>query len=210
MKHKPYPKYKTNGVKWLNEVPDHWEIKRLKYNFLLLTNKIESPKNPIALENIESWTGRFLETETEFNGDGVAFVKDDILFGKLRPYLAKVLKAINSGEAVGDFFVLRPKKTIGPEFAAYYLRSENFINVITGATFGSKMPRVSWEFMADLSTPLPPLPEQQNIAAYLDRETAKIDALINKVETAIEKLKEYRTSLISATVTGKIDVREQN
>jgi len=54
----------------------------------------------------------------------------------------------------------------------------------------------------------PPLPEQQAIAAFLDRETAKIDALSAKVTTVIERLKEYRTALISSAVTGKIDVRE--
>jgi type I restriction enzyme S subunit len=53
----------------------------------------------------------------------------------------------------------------------------------------------------------PPLPEQRAIAAYLDRETANIDALVAKVRQAIETLKEYRTALISAAVTGKIDLR---
>ena len=56
--------------------------------------------------------------------------------------------------------------------------------------------------------PLPPLPEQEAIVAFLDNETGKIDALITKVETAIEKLKEYRTALISVAVTGKMYVRE--
>jgi len=55
---------------------------------------------------------------------------------------------------------------------------------------------------------LPPLPEQAAIAIYLDRETARLDALIRKVEEAIERLQEYRTALISAAVTGKIDVRK--
>ena len=59
-----------------------------------------------------------------------------------------------------------------------------------------------------MSIATPPLPEQQAIAAFLDRETAKIDALSAKVTTAIERLKEYRTALISSAVTGKIDVRE--
>jgi len=54
---------------------------------------------------------------------------------------------------------------------------------------------------------VPPLPEQRAIADYLDRETARIDALMGKVEEAMERLKEYRTALISAAVTGKIDVR---
>lgn len=55
---------------------------------------------------------------------------------------------------------------------------------------------------------LPPLEEQTSIVAYLDRETAKIDRLVAKVETAITRLQEYRSALITAAVTGKIDVRE--
>jgi restriction endonuclease S subunit len=57
--------------------------------------------------------------------------------------------------------------------------------------------------------PVPPLSEQKAIAHFLDRETTKIDTLIEKTKTSIEKLKEYRTALISAAVTGKIDIREE-
>ena len=57
--------------------------------------------------------------------------------------------------------------------------------------------------------PVPPLPEQAAIAAYLDEETAKLDALVGKVEEAVERLQEYRTALITAAVTGKIDVRKE-
>jgi restriction endonuclease S subunit len=203
----PNPKMKPSGVEWLGDVPEQWDVKRLKCNFQLLTTKTENRTNAIALENIESWTGRFIATETEFEGDGVAFIKNDILFGKLRPYLAKVLKAENEGEAVGDFFVLRPEKTIDAEYASFYLRSKDFIDIIDGATFGSKMPRASWDFMGSIKTPLPPLPEQQAITSFLDRETAHIDTLISKVEQVITTLQEYRTALISAVITGKIDVR---
>lgn len=206
MKYNPYPRYKFSGVEWLCDVPEHWEVNRLKYNFQLLTEKTENRTKAIALENIESWTGRFIETETEFDGDGVAFVKDDILFGKLRPYLAKVLKADSSGEAVGDFFVLRPQKTIDSNFAAYYLRSEDFIDIIDGATFGSKMPRVSWDFMGYVNIPLPPLPEQQAIAAFLDRETGRIDTLVAKKKRLVELLREKRTALISRVVTKGLDL----
>jgi restriction endonuclease S subunit len=57
--------------------------------------------------------------------------------------------------------------------------------------------------------PVPPLPEQAAIAAYLDAETAKLDALVGRVEAAVERLQEYRTALITAVVTGKIDVKEE-
>ena len=84
---------------------------------------------------------------------------------------------------------------------------QEFTEVSNGSTFGAKMPRVNWEFLANLKFSLPPLDEQQAIAGFLDLETSRIDGLIAKVTEAIEKLKEYRTALISAAVTGKIDVR---
>jgi restriction endonuclease S subunit len=62
------------------------------------------------------------------------------------------------------------------------------------------------ELIGNFEIIIPPLPEQQAIASFLDRETTKLDSLISKVESAIDKLKEYRTALISAVVTGKIDV----
>lgn len=70
------------------------------------------------------------------------------------------------------------------------------------------MPRVSWEFMSGMILAMPPDGEQQTIAAFLDRETAKIDTLIAKARRTIDLLKERRTALISAAVTGKIDVRD--
>lgn len=202
-------KLKSSGVEWLGDVPEHWGVKRLKYCVSLVTTKAgSSGSNPIALENIESWTGRFLETESEFEGEGIRFQKDDVLFGKLRPYLAKVYLAEKNGESVGDIFVLRPAKETASKYVSNVLRTDNYIEIIDGSTYGSKMPRASWEFMGCLPFLLPPLPEQQAIAEFLDRETAKIDALSAKVTTVIERLKEYRTALISSAVTGKIDVRE--
>ena len=69
------------------------------------------------------------------------------------------------------------------------------------------MPRVSWEYMGTMLIGVPPLAEQRAIAAYLDRETARLDALVAKVEAAVATLVEYRAALITAAVTGQIDVR---
>ncbi|NLX25359.1 MAG: hypothetical protein GXY61_05275 [Lentisphaerae bacterium] len=207
MNSKPYPKYKPSGVEWLGDVPEHWEVKRLKYCAPLVTTKAgNSGSNPIALENIESWTGRFIETESEFEGEGIRFQKDDVLFGKLRPYLAKVYLAETNGESVGDIFVLRPAEETTSKYLSNALRTNNYIEIIDGSTYGSKMPRASWEFMGCLPFLLPPLPEQQAIAAFLDRETGRIDALIAKKERLLELLAEQRTALISCVVTGKIDI----
>ena len=196
-----YPAYKHSGVEWLGKVPEHWQVKRLKSNLSLLTEKTNRRDRPVALENIEGWTGRFISTETEFQGDGVAFDAGDILFGKLRPYLAKAYVADCSGEAVGDFHVMRPGPSISSKFAQYQILNREFIDIVDGSTFGSKMPRASWEFVGGMKVTTPPLPEQTQIAAFLDRETAKIDELIAVQRRLTELLKEKRQAVISHAVT---------
>jgi len=197
-----YPIYKPSGVDWLAGVPAHWAIRPLKYIASLLTEKAESRDNPIALENIESWTGRLIPTATQFAGEGTAFDTGDILFGKLRPYLAKVHLAAGRGQAVGDFHVLRPVADLSfGRYLLYQLLSDTFIDVINGSTFGSKMPRASWESLGAMPVLLPERSEQVNIAAFLDLETAKIDALVAEQERLIELLKEKRQAVISHAVT---------
>ncbi len=196
-----YEKYKDSGVAWLGEVPEHWKIIRLKHNFRLLTEKTVRRENPVALENIESWSGRFIQTESTFEGEGVAFEKGDILFGKLRPYLAKAYLTNASGEAVGDFHVLRPVNDANGKFAQYQLLNHVFIAIVDSSTFGAKMPRVNWDFLGNMVLTMPPDVEQQTIAAFLDRETAKIDALIAEQQRLIELLKEKRQAIISHAVT---------
>ena len=200
-----YPAYKDSGVDWLGEVPAHWEVHRLKRSAQLLTEKTDRRTNPVALENIESWSGRFVPTDTEFAGDGVAFQHGDILFGKLRPYLAKALLAQNEGEAVGDFHVMRPQEGAIPRFLQYQLLEQAFIDIVDGSTFGSKMPRASWEFVGTMPLPAPPPSEQTAIATFLDRETAKIDALVAEQERLIALLKEKRQAVISHAVTKGLD-----
>jgi type I restriction enzyme S subunit len=196
-----YPAYKDSGVEWLGEVPGHWDVKRLKHNLRLLTEKTDRRENPIALENIEGWTGRFIATDTEFQGEGIAFSPNDILFGKLRPYLAKAYRAKSSGEAVGDFHVMRPVAGIDSRFAQYQILNRTFIDIVDGSTFGSKMPRASWEFVGGMEVTTPPLPEQTQIATFLDRETAKIDALVAEQRRLMALLKEKRQAVISHVVT---------
>lgn len=204
----PNTPLKPSGIDWLGHVPEGWEVKRLRHVARLRTIKAETTNNPIALENIEGWTGRFIVTDTEFQGDGVAFSAGDILFGKLRPYLAKVAVAETNGEAVGDFHVLAPVEGIHSRFLQRHLLAPAVISVIDGSTYGSKMPRVGWDFMADLQLAIPPLEEQIAIADWLESTTAQFDTLTTTAEPAIALLQERRAALISAAVTGKIDVRD--
>ncbi|HEY4301080.1 MAG TPA: hypothetical protein VGM73_09420 [Candidatus Didemnitutus sp.] len=200
-----YSKYKDSGVEWLGKVPEHWEVKRLKFNLRLRTGKTDRRENPVALENIEGWTGRFISTETQFEGEGVAFDAGDILFGKLRPYLAKAYLAESPGEAVGDFHVMRPAANVDSRFAQYQILNREFIAIVDGSTFGSKMPRASWEFVGGMPVTTPPLPEQTRIAEFLDRETAKIDELVAEQRRLMELLKEKRQAVISHAVTKGLD-----
>src|SRR5690554_4821484 len=105
-----YEKYKESGVEWLGLVPNEWKVLPLKYTAELVTEKSNQREFPVALENIKGWSGRFIPGTAEYEGEGIGFSTGDILFGKLRPYLAKVWIASRSGEAVGDFHVLRTKR----------------------------------------------------------------------------------------------------
>ncbi|MFT2095909.1 restriction endonuclease subunit S [Acidiphilium multivorum] len=200
-----YPAYKPSGIEWVGDVPSGWAVKPLKRGARLQTVRAEARSFPVALDNIESWTGRFLETDAEFEGDGVAFQAGDLLFGKLRPYLAKAWRADRDGEAVGDFHVIRPGAEILPDYLLRLLLCREIISLIDGSTFGAKMPRASWEFVGSLPIPYPSLSEQRAIAAFLDRETAKIDALIAEQERLIALLQEKRQAVISQAVIKGLD-----
>ncbi len=202
-KNKPYPAYKDSGVEWIGEVPEHWEVRRLKFCMQFRTEKDVKDDFIVALENIEGWTGKYISTENKYSDEGVFFKKDDILFGKLRPYLAKVYLAPKQGIAIGDFFVFRPVENA--KFLFYLLLSESFIQEVNSSTFGAKMPRVSFDFFSNLQLPVPDRLEQNQIASFLDHQTSKIDQLIQEKQELIELLKKKKTALITKCVTKGLD-----
>lgn len=205
-RYQPYPSYKASGVEWLGEVPEHWEAKKLKYNLGLQTQKITiSGQIVIALENIESKSGKYIATESSYQGEDVAFKSGDILFGKLRPYLAKVYKCDSNGVAFGDLLTYRPTKDFDSSFAFYSLLSDEFIKIVDSSTYGTKMPRASAEFINEMILATPSHEEQTAIANFLDIQTAKIDTLIAKQKQMIELLGEKRSALISHAVTKGIN-----
>lgn len=204
----PNAPMKDSGVEWLGEVPEGWVERKIKFLSKLINEKTSEKSNVIALENIESWTGKYIETESSFDSDAVKFKENDVLFGKLRPYLAKVYLVENQGEAVGDIYVLRPNKLIHPQYLKFFMLSEKFIDYVNSSTNGTKMPRANWDFIGSISIYLPEISIQNQIVNYLESAIRKIELIINKQISLIEKLKEYRSSIISHSVTGKIDVRE--
>lgn len=198
---------KNSTIDWVANIPESWDVMRFKHFMELITEPAKDGRK-IGLENIESGTSKYIETESEFEGSGIAFKKNDIVYGKLRPYLRKVWQADFNGNAVGDFFVFRNKKNSIAKYLKYLLLSEGFTSIATGSTEGAKMPRVSSQFILSLETALPPIKEQEQIASYLDSQTSKIDTLISELKSQIEDLKSYKQSLITEAVTGQVDVRD--
>lgn len=199
-----YDTYKPSGIDWIGDVPSHWEGCRFK-NFMELQNTASTSHAKIGLENIQSATGKYIPTDTEFDGNGVVFDVGDIVYGKLRPYLQKVWLAEFAGNAVGDFFVFRSNQNSIPAFVKYLLLSDGFTKQANGSTFGAKMPRVASDFILTLPFFLPPLPEQKAIAAYLDKRCGEIDKVITTQERRIELLREMKQSIITRAVTKGIN-----
>ena len=209
---KPYPAYKDSGVPWLGKVPEHWEVRRLKTAVDHVNQQTTTKTDEdlyIALEHVESWTGRLLPPsgEAHFDGQVKRFQAGDVLFGKLRPYLAKVVRPKQSGVCVGEFLVLRARPVVATHYLEVALRSAPAIDFVNSSTYGAKMPRAEWTFVGAMLFPLPPLPEQTAIVRFLDYMDRRIRRFIRAKQKLIKLLEEYRQALIHHAVTGKIDVR---
>lgn len=194
---------------------DTWRRVRLKFAAPLRNERMPASSDHsdyLGLENIESWTGRIIEAEAKAEdpteGDaGLAsvFKKGDVLFGKLRPYLAKACHAPRDGVCSTELLVMRPADYLHPKFLLYSLLTPDFVGTVDASTFGAKMPRANWDFIGSLEIRLPPIEAQSIIADYLDRETGRIDALIAEKERMLSLLEEKRAALISRVVTRGLD-----
>lgn len=199
----PSTPLKDSGVEWLGKIPTHWEVRKLKYVVSLRNQKEGASDFRIGLENIESKTGRFIQAdESAFDDEGIGFFEGDVLFGKLRPYLAKVFLADKNGICVSEFLVLKSEGILN-RFLKFLMLSGVFIEVVNSSTYGTKMPRANWEFIGNLKIPIPSLEEQKAIAEYLDTQIEKIDLAICKIKSQINLIKEYKTTLICEAVCGR-------
>jgi type I restriction enzyme S subunit len=207
---KPYPAYKESGVAWLGKIPAHWEVKRLKFVAPVRSSKLDAKPDDavyVGLEHVESWTGQLLLDKQPDSVDSVValFSAGDVLFGKLRPYLAKAARPDFDGVCTSEILPLQPTAESSQVYVMYCLLNAPYIRWLDSLTYGTKMPRVSPEQIGSSFMPVPPLPDQRAIAAFLDRETARIDALVAKKERLIELLQEKRTALITRAVTRGLD-----
>ena len=200
--------------------PASW--KRLKYVVALRRSRVEGTQDDrpyVGLENIESLTGRLIgdpvateQPASSTTGPGEAeslsnaFEPGDVLFGKLRPYLAKAWVAAFPGRCTTELLVMRPVEAES-RFLRYVCLARDFVDAVDASTFGSKMPRADWDFIRNRPIPVPQIPQQRAIADYLDRETARLDALVAAKERVLGLLAEKRRSLITRAVTRGLDPR---
>lgn len=204
---------KPSDIEWLGDVPGHWELRRLKFLASSTTNQTTTKASDeiyLALEHVQSWTGvaRPLEGEVEFASTVKRFVTDDVLFGKLRPYLAKVTRVPCTGVCVSEFLVLRSRtELILPAYLEQLLRCKRVIDLINSSTAGAKMPRADWTFIGNVRLPVPRKEEQEAILSSIGLETKDLDDAIARAEDEIKLIREYRDRLIADVVTGQVDVR---
>jgi len=217
------PRLKPTGIDWLGDIPKHWEVKRLKFTIKERlqyganeSSEIDDPDLPryVRITDIDD-KGK-LRPET-FRSLPVVIAREyyledgDVLFARSGATSGKTfLYRLEWGTCAYAGYLIRARlnqKKIAPQFLRHFTDSVNYWQWLSSSLIQATIQNVSAEKYSDLALPLPPLPEQTAIAAYLDEETAKLDSLMAKVEEAVERLQEYRTALVTAAVTGKIDVR---
>jgi len=222
---------KDSGVEWLGQIPAHWTISPAR-RFLRSVEQGWSPVAEDRVAMVEEWAvlklsavakGKFRPEEHKVLPESVPPEgRYQVNPGDF------LLTRANTPELVGDVCVVqvtRPRlmlsdlvyrirfdlKQVDLSFLCYWFLSNLGRYQIVRDSRGSSqsMVKVSGQHIRSWLAPLPPPEEQRAITRFLDRETAKLDSLIDKVREGIDRLKEYRTALISAVVTGKIDVREE-
>lgn len=161
----------------------------------------------IGLEHIRSWTGEIIE-DIEAKPEGLVseFKAGDVLFGKLRPNLAKVALTSFDGVCSTEALVLRPQKVVGA-YLRYALSEQTFIENVVGSTYGAKMPRASWEFIGSQRLSLPSAEIQKKIADQLNIQTATFDKIARITLTSIQALQQMKSALITEAVTGQLDIQ---
>lgn len=185
-------------------IPEDWKI--IEFGNIATVSKTKyTPKDSESLKCIElehinqhtgdlnGWTSSNFQKSTKN-----VFEKDDILFGKLRPYLRKYWLADSDGVCSSEIWVLKPKDLIISKFLFRAVQTHRFIQ-IANVSSGSKMPRADWDFVSQYPFSIPPLPEQQKIAEIL----STWDTAIETCKQTIEQLKQRNKGLAQQLLSGK-------
>lgn len=221
----PSQAFKDSGVEWLGKIPVDWVVTNLGFASI----KIGSGKTPTGgAETYESDGVMFLRSQNVYDEglrlDDVVFIAEevDVEMSSSRVFSNDVLLNI-TGASIGrtsivpaefppanvnqHVCIIRLKNKVDSHYIAWVMKSSSVKAQIENAQTGAAREGLNFSQISKIKLALPPIAEQTAIATYIDRETTKIDRLMEKVETAIARLQEYRGALITAAVTGKIDVR---
>lgn len=208
-----YPGYKDSGVAWLGSIPVHWEIEPLKAVASCNDDVLSEDTTPeheieyIEISDVAESRG-ILRTQPMRFCDAPSrarrvVVDGDVLISTVRTYLRAIATIQNPPPNVvasTGFAAIRPRNVL-PKFLGYMLHCEFLICEVISQSVGVSYPAINSTEIMRIKGPIPPAAEQAAIAAFLDRETAKIDALIAEQERLIDLLHEKRQSVISHAVT---------
>ena len=223
----PYPQYKPSGVDWLGEIPAHWEVRRLKFVASVVYSNVDKHTKegefPVQLCNyVDVYKNERITQDLPFmeataNLDELrrfALKKGDVIITKdseewqdiaVPALVDEDLRNVICGYHLALIRPYQDTADSGYLFRSFQAAAINYQFQI--AASGITRYGLGKQSLGNAVLLLPPLPEQRAIAAYLDRETARIDALKGEIQESIDLLQGYRAALISAAVTGKMDVR---
>ena len=222
----PNAPMKDSGVEWLGDVPEHWEVTFIKY----ITKKISSGKTPLGGAEVYTDEGViFLRSQNIYNDglhlDDVSFIPHEIHASMKSSAVKKndVLLNITGGSIgrtclvdceIGEanvnqhVCIIRTSKDKYAKWLSVFMKSNSAQSQIFYSQTGAGREGLNFSQIGNMRLLFPPFVEQQEILDFLDQENLRFDNLILKQQSLIEKMKEYRASIISHAVTGKIDVRE--
>ncbi|THD10096.1 restriction endonuclease subunit S [Metallibacterium scheffleri] len=219
--YKRYPAYKDSGVEWIGKVPEHWEVKRLRHAAALNPapewRELERQQTEYPFLPMEA-IGEAGELDVngrkpldECRSGYTYFAEGDVVYAKVTPCFENgkgaVIRGLEGGHGFGttELTVLRAT-AIDRDYLYALTFADSFRRPGASEMLGSGgLKRVPDEFVRNYRAAIPPIAEQCAIAAGLDRETARIDALIAKKTRFIELLKEKRQALITHAVTKGLD-----
>jgi len=195
----PNAKMKESGIEWLGEIPEHWEVRKLKYD-----GKIKSGDGITSNEieekgNYEVYGGNgFIGFANKFNVEG-----ENLIIGRVGAKCGNV-HFINSKKFISDNALIL---TLNPGLNYTYYSMVLEVSNLNTLNTSSAQPLITGTKVMNYPIPIAPKKEQQQIVYYIEQETTIINTTISKIEKEIALVEEYKTALIAEAVTGKIDVR---
>ncbi len=216
----PTVKMKDSGVEWLGEVPEHWEVKPIQWVASINDEVLpESIDGDYEIEYVDigsvNLSSGIESSEMHKFKDAPSrarrIVKNgDVIVSTVRTYLKAIASVKEPPENMivsTGFAVIRSKRSLEPNFAKFGLQSSYFIDEVISRSTGISYPAINASELAKIKIPLPLAEEQIVIFEYLNEQTLEIDSLISESQKIIVLSQERRSALISAAVTGQIDVR---